>query len=68
MRAKRVARVDVSRCVACGACGAECPLGAVSVWRGCFARVDEGRCVGCGKCVQICPGNCIALVDREDSV
>ena len=68
MRSKRVARVDVSRCVACGACGSECPLGAVGVWRGCFARVDEARCVGCGKCARNCPADCIILMDRGEDV
>ena len=65
MLSKRVAEVDRSRCVACGACAKECPRGAVAVRRGCFAAVEPLQCVGCGKCAKICPANCITLRDRE---
>lgn len=65
MLSKRVAEVNRSRCVACGACTKECPRAAVSVHRGCFAAVNPASCVGCGKCARICPANCITLAERE---
>ncbi|PWM25738.1 MAG: 4Fe-4S ferredoxin [Oscillospiraceae bacterium] len=64
MMSKRVAEVDRSRCVACGACGKECPRQAIAVWRGCFARIDPLRCVGCGRCERVCPAGCIAVRER----
>lgn len=65
MASKRVAGVERARCVSCGACAKECPFGAVTVWRGCWAVVDTARCVGCGKCEKACPAGCIALRGRE---
>lgn len=66
MASKRLARPDRSRCVSCGACVKVCPLGAISIWHGCYARVEEARCVGCGRCARECPADCIALVAREE--
>ena len=60
-RAKRRAVVDTSGCVACGACEAICPRGAIAVWRGSYARVDAARCVGCGLCARECPASTIRL-------
>ena len=65
MRAKRMAQVNQSRCVACGACNKECPLGAISVYRGCWAQVNPDKCVGCGRCAKVCPADCITIVERE---
>lgn len=65
MRAKRMAWVDQGRCVACGTCAKECPLSAISVYRGCWAQVNEETCVGCGRCAKVCPADCITIVERE---
>ena len=46
MLSKRLAAVDMTRCVACGVCENPCPLGAVKVSRGCYAAVEAERCVG----------------------
>ena len=66
MPSKRVARVNEARCVACGACEAECPREAIQVQWGCFAQVDGTRCVGCGICARTCPAGCISILDREE--
>ncbi len=63
--ARRYAEPDRKRCVSCGACMNECPKGAISVWRGCFAVVDRAQCIGCGRCQRICPADCITLKQRE---
>lgn len=65
MKSKKYARVDETRCVACGACANVCPRGAISVIHGCFARVDSEICVGCGLCGKTCPVGCISPVLRE---
>ena len=65
MKAKKYAAVDKSRCVACGACVKECPLGAIKIWRGCFAKSNKEICVGCGKCALICPAGSIEVLQKE---
>ncbi|MGI5962472.1 MAG: 4Fe-4S binding protein [Lawsonibacter sp.] len=65
MGAKRMAQVEVARCVACGSCQKACPCQAIQVVRGCYAQVDPARCVGCGRCARVCPADCIQLRERE---
>ncbi len=65
MASKRYAAVDKKVCVACGACEAVCPLGAIQVYRGCYAKVREDKCVGCGRCEKVCPANSIQIESRE---
>ncbi|MCB0027363.1 MAG: 4Fe-4S binding protein [Anaerolineales bacterium] len=47
---------DQSRCVQCGICGYNCPVG-IEVrdyaWRG--LNVTDPRCISCGTCVERCP-------------
>ncbi|MBQ7516441.1 MAG: 4Fe-4S binding protein [Schwartzia sp.] len=59
--AKRRAVPDRDRCVACGACEAVCPRGAIKVWKGSYSVVDASRCVGCGLCARECPASVIAI-------
>ncbi|MEP7358013.1 MAG: 4Fe-4S dicluster domain-containing protein [Anaerolineales bacterium] len=47
---------DAARCVQCGVCGYNCPVG-IPVRD--FARqgrmVDDPRCLQCGQCIAVCP-------------
>lgn len=47
---------DASRCVQCGVCGYNCPVG-IPVRD--YARqglpVDDPACIACGNCVNVCP-------------
>lgn len=63
---KKLAVVDRTVCVACGACTKVCPRGAISVYRGCYAQVDESKCVGCGLCRRTCPAGCISGKERSE--
>ena len=36
-------------CVACGACEAQCPVGAISMGDGKF-EIDPAKCIDCGSC------------------
>ena len=45
-------------CICCGACAAECPVGAISEGEG--KRVIDGdKCVDCGSCAAVCPADAI---------
>lgn len=61
MLKKKYAEVEKSICVSCGACTQECPLGAISIYKGCYAVVDKEKCVGCGKCAKVCPTGAITV-------
>lgn len=46
------------QCVNCGACEADCPVGAIS--EGAGARViDADKCISCGSCAASCPAEAI---------
>ena len=47
---------DATRCVQCGVCGYNCPVGIpVRDYARQGRAVDDMRCVQCGKCVEVCP-------------
>ena len=41
-------------CLSCGACEAECPVGAISQGSEHF-EIDPDKCVECGACAGVCP-------------
>ena len=41
-------------CIGCGACIAECPVGAIKDAGGQCA-IDENACIECGACAAGCP-------------
>ena len=41
-------------CIACGACAAECPVGAISEGDGKF-EINAETCIECGACASVCP-------------
>ena len=63
---KKIAVVDQTRCVACGACIKACPRGAIAIWKGCYAQIAEAKCVGCGLCGKTCPAGCIEIKERGE--
>ncbi|MDR2899015.1 MAG: 4Fe-4S dicluster domain-containing protein [Clostridiales bacterium] len=54
-------------CVSCGNCVKNCPLSAISIYKGLYAVVSE-KCVGCGKCEKACPAGVIEIVAKEGGV
>lgn len=65
---------DARRCVQCGICSYNCPLG-IPVRE--FARqglpVDDPHCITCSQCIQVCPRGTLrwqtkahALVENQD--
>ncbi len=41
-------------CISCGACSAECPVGAISEGDGKYV-IDADTCIECGACEGVCP-------------
>lgn len=47
---------DASRCVQCGICGYNCPVGIeVREYARLGENVTDSRCISCGACVEKCP-------------
>ncbi|NLC87230.1 MAG: 4Fe-4S binding protein [Clostridiaceae bacterium] len=42
------------KCIKCGACVAECPVGCI-LDDGEKYRIDKDQCIGCGTCAGVCP-------------
>ena len=49
-----MAYVISDACLSCGACAAECPVGAISEGDGKY-EIDAATCVDCGTCAGVCP-------------
>ena len=49
-------------CVACGACEAQCPVGAISMGDGKF-EIDPDKCISCGACAGQCP---VGTIEEEE--
>lgn len=41
-------------CISCGACAAECPVGAISEGDSKY-EIDADACIECGSCAGVCP-------------
>ncbi len=66
MRAGREMALDPNRCIACGACRAVCPEGAVSEKPD--LRIDRRRCTACARCAERCPATAIQVMGRRHSL
>lgn len=53
-----------ARCIACGACVAECPQGAIS-WNGQGPRTEAALCIECGTCTAVCAAEAREVIGRE---
>ena len=45
-------------CISCGACAAECPVGAISEGDNIYV-IDAEECLECGACADTCPNDAI---------
>ena len=43
-----------NECISCGACEAQCPVGAISEGDGKY-EINPDVCVDCGTCAGVCP-------------
>ena len=51
---KKMAYQSSDDCIACGACAAGCPVGAISEGDGKYV-IDADTCIDCGACAGTCP-------------
>jgi len=42
------------KCIACGACAAECPVECIKQGEEKYV-IDQESCIGCGTCAGVCP-------------
>ena len=42
------------KCISCGACAGECPVGCISQGDELF-EIDQSACISCGACAGVCP-------------
>ena len=42
------------KCIACGACAANCPVSCISD-KGSKYEIDSSMCISCGTCASVCP-------------
>lgn len=42
------------RCISCGVCSPECPVGAISQGDQSYV-IDPEKCIECGACKSVCP-------------
>ena len=54
-----MAYIISDECVSCGACEAECPVGAISAGDSKF-EIDANTCISCGSCAGQCPVGAIS--------
>ncbi len=57
-------RNAVEKCLFCGQCERNCPVGAISLDRKNRTwAIDRDKCVSCGVCEGKCPAHCLSLAD-----
>ncbi|HOQ13758.1 MAG TPA: 4Fe-4S binding protein [Bacillota bacterium] len=47
--------INKEKCIGCGSCEAECPVGAISADEDGKYVIDADKCIDCGACASVCP-------------
>ena len=48
-------KIDLEKCIGCGACVGACPVAAISLNEEGKAVINQETCISCGTCAAICP-------------
>ena len=51
-------KVIKDKCVGCGLCVENCPVGAIKIENN-ISKIDESICINCGLCQENCPVDAI---------
>jgi 6-hydroxynicotinate reductase len=54
-------KVDLDKCIGCGSCVQDCPLGAIRLKK--KKASVHNRCTLCGACVRVCPEEALSIGD-----
>lgn len=52
--------VDKDKCIGCGACEGNCPVGSIKLGDDGKAEADDSTCIDCGACIANCPVEAIS--------
>jgi MinD superfamily P-loop ATPase len=62
---QRIPKIDVDKCVKCGACAKVCKTSAIVSIKGKNPIIMQSQCNGCGACRIVCPSGAITWVSKE---
>lgn len=63
----RKAKIDVQKCIKCGACTKICPQKAIENNQGKYIVAGK-KCIGCGSCEKICPVKAIEFIYKNENL
>ena len=61
-------RIEAEKCLFCGKCEHNCPVGAITLDRKNRTwTIDREKCITCGVCADGCPAHCLTLADAWEA-
>ena len=61
-------RIEAEKCLFCGKCEHNCPVGAITLDRKNRTwTIDRKKCITCGVCADGCPAHCLTLADAWEA-